>query len=70
MTLDANQIRQFLSEKGKSREWLAVQLDCSLSTVDKVLAGRVPRGETLVALAKIVGCKVEDLLRNEGQRTA
>mgnify|MGYP000178488406 FL=1 len=62
MTLNGNRIQDFINEKGCSKEWLAVQLNCSLKTVDNILGGRVPRGETLVALAKLIGCQVEDLV--------
>lgn len=70
MTLDGNKVRLFLDQKEKSREWLATQLDCSLSTVEKILAGRVPRGETLVKLAQLMGCQVEDLLPRQARRPA
>lgn len=62
MTLNGDRIQAFINEKGCSKEWLAVQLECSLKTVDNILGGRMPRGETLVALAKLIGCKVEDLV--------
>lgn len=70
MTLDGNRVRLWLDEIGKSREWLAAQLECSLSTVDKILAGRMPRGATLIALGKLMGCRVEDLIPKEAKRTA
>jgi hypothetical protein len=62
MTLDGNRVRRFLKTEDKTREWLAVQLSCSLGTVDRILAGRVPSGAKLVTLAKLIGCQVEDLV--------
>jgi hypothetical protein len=62
MTLDGNRVRRFLKTEGRTKEWLAVQLECSIGTVDRVLAGRIPSGEKLVALAKLIGCQVEDLV--------
>lgn len=61
MTLDGNRVRKFLREKNRTKEWLAVQLGCSLSSVDHMLGGRVPKGEKLLALAKVMGCRAEDL---------
>jgi hypothetical protein len=65
MTLDGNRVRRFLNEGEHTKEWLAVQLKCSLKTVDNILAGRFPRGETLVALANLIGCQVEDLVTQQ-----
>lgn len=62
MTLNGNRIQDYINKQGCSKEWLAVQLNCSLKTVENILGGRVPRGETLVALAKLIGCQVEDLV--------
>jgi predicted transcriptional regulator len=67
MTLDSNKVRVFLKEIGKSSEWLAVQLECSHSTVCKILAGKVPRGETLVKLVKVMGVQVESLIPSEAK---
>lgn len=68
MTLDGNKVRQFLKIEQKSREWLATQLDCSLNTVRNILAGRIPQGETLVRLAKLMGCQVETLVPSEAKK--
>lgn len=57
-----------MKHENRTGEWLAVQLECSLSTVTKILGGRVPRGETLVKLAKLMGCQVEDLIPSEAKR--
>lgn len=68
MTLDGNKVRRFLQTEKKSKEWLATQLNCSLKTVENVLGGKVPRGETLVALASLMNCHVEALIPKEGKR--
>lgn len=68
MTMKTDLIRQFLAERGKSKEWLAAELNLSLATVTRVLAGRAPRAETLVKLAKLMGCRMEDLLAPDGKR--
>lgn len=70
MTLDANKVRVFLNERKKTGEWLAVQLECSMSTVSKILAGKTTRVETLVKLAQLMGCRVEDLIPSQAKRTA
>ena len=70
MTLNGNKVREFLGEKGKSREWLAAQLGCSLSTVDKFLGGRMPRAELLFKLAQEMGCQVEDLVPMEAKNAS
>lgn len=68
MTLDGNKVRQFLKKSEKSKEWLAVELNCSVRTVESVLGGRLPRGETLINLAHLMGCRVEDLIPSEAKR--
>jgi DNA-binding Xre family transcriptional regulator len=70
MTLDANKVRMFLKENAKSSEWLAVQLECSMSTVGKLLAGKFTRVETLIKLAQLMGVQVEDLIPSQASRTA
>lgn len=70
MTLDGSKVRHFLQGKKRSDEWLADQLDCSLRTVGHILAGRMPRGETLVRLAKLMRCRVEDLILSEAMEAS
>ena len=70
MTLDANKIRLFLEEREKSGEWLAVQIECSMSTVSKLLAGKTTRVETLIKLAKLMGCSVEELIPSEATKAS
>lgn len=62
MTLDGNKVRLFLDREDKSKEWLATQLNCSFKTVENILAGRVPRGATLIGLARLMGIQVESLI--------
>lgn len=62
MTLDGKRIKAFFEAKGKRREWLADQLGCGRDVVDRMLAGKAPRAETLVKLANVMGCQVEDLV--------
>ena len=62
MTLDAERIRAFLSKSDKSPEWLADQLGVSFALVTRMLAGRVPKTGTVVTLARVIGCRVEDLV--------
>lgn len=68
--MDAGRIRGFLESSGKSREWLADQIGVSSALVSRMLAGTVPKTETMVTLAKVIGCRVEDLVIRKGQRTA
>lgn len=68
MTLDGNRVRRFLKDSQKTKEWLAVQLSCSIGTVDRVLAGKSPTAETLITLAKILGCKAEDLVTQQAHK--
>lgn len=65
MTLDGIKVRSFLRREKKSKEWLAAQLNCSLRTVENILGGKVPLVETLVRLAKLMRCQVEDLIPPE-----
>lgn len=63
-------MRRFLEQTGKSKEWLAVELGCSLASVTRMLGGSVPNSETLLALARLVGCSAEELTGGKSHRTA
>jgi hypothetical protein len=62
MKLADGKLAGFLKKNGKRTEWLAGQLDCSLSTANQLLAGKVPKGEMLIQLARLMGCQAEDLI--------
>lgn len=68
MTLDGSRVQRHLEKVGKSKEWLAGQLNCSVKTVEGLLGGRIPRGATLVELAKLMGCQVEDLVTQQASK--
>jgi DNA-binding Xre family transcriptional regulator len=72
MTLNAVRVDAWLKKNDRSREWLADQLDVSFALVTRMLAGKVPKTETMMALAHVMGCKVEDLLtqKNSAKQTA
>lgn len=55
-------IRQFLKQERRSRTWLAAQVDISVSLLEKMLSGHVPKDETLEALAKLMGVTPQSLL--------
>lgn len=45
-----------------SREQLAVQLGVSVSLLNRMLGGLVPKARTVQRLAEILGCSADELL--------
>lgn len=71
MTLDAGRISTWLDANEKSREWLADQIGVSSALVSRMLGGKVPKTETMILLARVMGCQVEDLVTHRAaKRTA
>jgi DNA-binding Xre family transcriptional regulator len=65
MTVRTDRVRRFLDENEKGAEWLAVQLGCCFKTVHRILSGKVVGLKTMLRLAKLMGCQVEDLVTRE-----
>jgi transcriptional regulator with XRE-family HTH domain len=65
-------IKQWLEERGKSREALAVELGVSIGTIQRILSGRyIPPRTTIIALMYVLGVSESDLLNQPGaQRDA
>jgi DNA-binding Xre family transcriptional regulator len=62
MTLDAGRVQKWLETNEKSREWLADRIGVSAALVSRMLGGKVPKTDTMLALARVMGCRVEDLV--------
>ena len=59
-----NRIKAVLADNMKTNKWLAEQLDVAPTTVSKWCTnGSQPPLETLVKIAKILGCEISDLVR-------
>lgn len=63
--LNAQKIRAFLTQRECSREWLSARIKVSSSLMNQMLAGKVPKTQTLYALAQLMRCRMEDLLVTE-----
>lgn len=60
-----NCIKVVLAEKQKTSKWLAKEIGVSPVTVSKWCTNTTqPQLETLVLIAKALGCDVKDLLRS------
>ena len=70
MTIDGSKVRQFLDERDWTHKRLAKELGCSHRTVGNILAGIMPVGETLIKLAKLMGCSVEELIPSEAMKAS
>lgn len=58
-------IREVLEEKGKTNTWLAEKLGVDPVTVSRYInSHRQPSMETLRAIAKALGVKVKDLIKD------
>jgi transcriptional regulator with XRE-family HTH domain len=68
--LNGQKIRDFLQEKGVRREWLATQLDVSATLVNQMLTGKIPHLTTVLNLAQIIGCKIDDLIVEQSEAKA
>ena len=63
---DMNRIKEVLEEKGVKQTWLAEQLGKSYNMVNGYVQNRQqPRLEVLFEIAKILGVKPQDLLKEK-----
>jgi len=63
---DMNRIKEVLEEKGLKQTWLAEQLGKSYNMVNGYVQNRQqPRLEVLFEIAKILGVKPQDLLKDK-----
>jgi putative transcriptional regulator len=63
---DMNRIKEVLEEKGVKQTWLAEQLGKSYNMVNGYVQNRQqPRLEVLFEIAKILGVKPQELLKEE-----
>jgi len=59
-------IKEILKDKGISQTWLAKKLDKSYNTINEYARNvRQPSIEDLYLIAKILGVKAKDLLKEE-----
>lgn len=63
-------LREFRAQLGVKNAYLSRQLLCSVSYVDKMLAGRVPGKKMLERVAQLLGRQEEDLIRPVRSRRA
>ena len=64
--IDMNRIKEVLEEKGVKQTWLAEQLGKSYNMVNGYVQNRQqPRLEVLFEIAKILGVKPQDLLKEK-----
>jgi transcriptional regulator with XRE-family HTH domain len=59
-------IKQWAEENGLSKEAMAVKLNCSLNTVNKLYSGRPVHLETLQAAARIMNRSIDSLINDTG----
>ena len=65
-----NNIKQVIREEGKRCNWVAQKLGVSASDISNWCSEeRKPNQERLVALAKILGCKLSDLYPDIKRKT-
>lgn len=69
MKLDGSKIKAFLDRKQKSQEWLARELGCSARTVFSMTQGKPVRADTLMKLAKIMDCPMDELIAKDSPKT-
>lgn len=61
-----NRIKQLLIEQGRKQEFLSIKLDKSANTVSLWCTNQIqPSVSDLYRIAKILDCKVSDLLLEE-----
>ena len=67
--MNQNLIKQRLMTLNKSQAWLASEIGMSSTYINHLTSGRVknPTIQTVLRLAKALGCKVEDLYSPNGQ---
>ena len=64
-------IKKLREKKKLTQEDLAVMLGMKRSAISKWETGEaLPRAETLKRLAKILGCTIDELLKNTGKEKA
>jgi putative transcriptional regulator len=58
-----NRIKAVLAEKGKTNNWLAAQLEKSVTTTSRWCSNKTqPSVENMIEVAKLLGVDVKDLL--------
>ena len=64
-----DRLRELRTAAGLTQQDLAVKAGLSISAVVHIEAGRIPdpRVSTLKALAKALGCRLDDLAQNGGE---
>lgn len=61
-----NRIKVMLAEKGRTNKWLSEQVGKDPATVSKWCTNVAqPTLETMIQIAKVLECQVDDLLRFE-----
>ena len=61
-------LKRIRKEKGMKQEFIAEQIGVRQSTVAMWETGKsMPRGETMIKLAKLLNCTIDDLLRQESE---
>lgn len=61
-----NRIKVMLAEKGRTNKWLSEQVGKDPATVSKWCTNMAqPTLETMMQIAKVLECQVDDLLRFE-----
>ena len=61
-----NRIKVMLAEKGRTNKWLSEQVGKDPATVSKWCTNTAqPTLETMMQIAKVLECQVDDLLRFE-----
>lgn len=65
-TKDLNRLKVILAEKKRTNKWLAEQLGCNPATISKWCTNSAqPPLETLMQMAKVLKCSIDDLVRFE-----
>ena len=69
--LNSRLVKNWLKSEDRKQSYLVKKLDVSGSLLAKMLSGnRVPQEETLIRLATLIGCTVNDLLMQSGAKRA
>lgn len=60
-----NSIQKLRIKKGVAQEYIATNMNVSVATVSRWESGEfLPRADKLLQLAKLLHCKVDDLLKH------
>lgn len=68
--MNGDLIKKRLFELGMSREELAVQINCSASTISSAIGGKRLGEKNIFQMAKALGVTPEQLLKDPKQQTA